>query len=174
MIRACLLALTLAIAGCSQSAGPERYADRRPLFDPIAFFQGQTFASGVFETRGGDPRRRFTQVLQGRMEGDTLVLDQVFTYEDGEVEPRTWRVTPIDETTFEAVSDAAAKPSIGRVYGDVFLWEWIYAGETSNPLTNLRVRQWMYRQDDRHITNRVIITKLGIQVAQVTEYFSKP
>ncbi len=174
MIRTLLVGLGIALASCSSDPSAERYAKRTPAFDPMTFFAGRTLAEGVFETRGGAPERRFTQVIDGRMEGETLVIDQTFTYEDGEVEPRTWRLTKVDATTYSAVSDAATRPGIGRVYGDVFLWEWTYAARPGNPLANLHVRQWMYRHDDDHATNRAIVTKFGIQVAQVTEYFVKP
>ena len=174
MMRPFLVAALALLSSCSTTQGPERYADREPVFDPATFFAGRTFASGVFETRSGNPKRRFTQVIDGRMEGETLVIDQVFTYEDGEVEPRTWRLSKIDDRTYSATSDAAAGPGTGRVYGDVFLWEWTYMASPGNPLANVNVKQWMYLQDERHAMNRAIVTKLGIQVAQVTEYFSKP
>ena len=173
-MRPLLLSLLTLLSACGGAPAPERYADREPVFDPQIFFAGRTLASGVFETRSGDPKRRFTQVIDGRMEGDTLVIDQVFTYEDGEIEPRTWRLTRIDERTYSATSEAAAGPGTGRVYGDVFLWEWTYMASPGNPLANLQVKQWMYLQDERHATNRAIVTKLGVQVAQVTEYFVKP
>ncbi len=174
MIRTLVIALAFALAGCTSGLSPERYAQRTPAFDPMAFFAGRTLAEGVFEMRAGAPKRRFTQVIDGRMEGETLVIDQTFTYEDGEVERRTWRLTKVDATTYRAVSNAAVGPGTGRVYGDVFLWEWTYAARPGNPLANLHVRQWMYRHDDDHATNRAIVTKFGIQVAQVTEYFRKP
>lgn len=173
-MRTTLLALLLILTGCASTPDIERYADREPRFDPMTFFAGRTLAEGVFETRGGGPKRRFTQVIDGRMEGDVLVIDQVFTYEDGKVEPRTWRLAQIDETTYRAVSDAAAGPGTGRVYGDVFLWEWVYEARPGNPLANLNVRQWMYLHDTGRATNRAIVTKFGVQVAQITEAFVKP
>ena len=175
MIRArpLLLALLMFLPSCGD---PDlaRYAAREPVFDPMRFFAGQTIAHGVFETRAGGPKRRFTQRIEGHMDGATLVIDQLFTYEDGETEPRTWRLRQIDATTYEAISDAAAGPGTGRVYGDLFLWEWTYAASPGNPLANLSVRQWMYLHDESHATNRAIVTKFGVQVAQVTEHFAKP
>ena len=43
-----------------------------------------------------------------------------------------------------------------------------------NPLSHVRVRQWMYLQDGGEtMVNRVTISKLGMLVGQTTEYFRR-
>ena len=43
--------------------------------------------------------------------------------------------------------------------------------EPDNPLKNVRMRQWMYGQGDGgSMMNRVTVTKLGVVVAEVTEF----
>ena len=171
-IRLGLLGLLLPLlAGCG-SLAPARFADARPAFDPVAYFSGRTESWGVFENRSGDPSRRFTTACSGHREGDTLVLDQVFRYADGQTQQRHWRIRRTDAHRIQATANDVVGTATGEVYGNAFRWEYTVALKPGNPLYNVHLKQWMYLQaDGRTMLNRATVTKLGVEVAQVTERF---
>ena len=161
------------IGGCA-SLTPERFAAARPLFDPQAYFTGPVHSSGVFENRAGAPAKRFTTTSIGRRQGDTLLLDQEFTYEDGTRQQRHWRIRRVDAHRFDATAKDVVGTATGEAYGNAFRWQYTVALKPGNPLLDVRLTQWMYLEPDGlTMVNRATIKKLGIEVAQVTEYFRR-
>ena len=170
--RLCAFGLCL-LAGCS-SLAPERFAGSKPEFDPMAFFTGRVRSSGVFENRSGDPARRFTTSCAGHMDGGVLVLDQEFVYDDGHRQQRHWRIRRTDAHHLEATANDVVGTGTGEVYGNAFRWEYTVALKPGNPLYDVHLKQWMYLQaDGRTMVNRATVTKLGVEIAQVTEFFRR-
>ena len=170
-----LLALlaAVALAGCA-SVPPEHFAGAKPTFDPMAYFTGHTHSWGVFENRAGNPSKRFTTDCTGRMEGDTLVLDQTFVYEDGSRQQRHWRIRRIDAHRYAAVANDVVGTGTGEAYGNAFHWEYTVALKPGNPLLAVRLKQWMYLQPDRRtLLNRGSVNKFGVEVAQIAESFRR-
>ena len=140
----------------------------------MAYFAGKTHSWGVFETRSGDPSKSFTTDCTGRREGDTLVLDQTFTYEDGRTQQRHWRIRRVDAHRYEATANDVVGTGTGEAYGDAFHWEYTVALSPGNPLENVRLKQWMYLQPDgRTVLNRGSVNAFGIEVAQIAESFQR-
>ena len=168
-----LLLAAFAVAGCA-SLPPQHFAGTQPVFDPMAYFAGHTRSWGVFENRAGDPSRSFTTDCTGRREGDTLVLDQTFTYEDGQTQQRHWRIRRVDAHRYEATANDVVGVGTGEAYGNAFHWEYTVALKPGNPLENVRLKQWMYLQSDgRTVLNRGSVNAFGIEVAQIAESFQR-
>ena len=160
-------------AGCS-SLKPRSFAGGTPRFEPERFFEGRTLSSGVFETPAGEPRRRFTSVAYGHREGQALVLDQTFTYDNGEIQKRHWRFRRTGQHRYEATANDVVGTAQGEAYGNAFVFEYTVALKPGNPLENVHLRQWMYLQaGGETMVNRAAITKLGLRLAMVTEYFRR-
>jgi hypothetical protein len=168
-----IILFTLLLAGCA-SFRPADFAGGSPVFDPVAYFEGPTRSWGVFETRRGAPTRRFRTAMHGEREGDTLVISQRFTFEDGERRKRVWRLRQAGEHRYEATADDVVGVAVGHAYGNAFRWEYTLQVSPGNPLTRVRVRHWMYLVDGGDmVINRVVITKLGLIVSETTEYFRR-
>ena len=163
-----------AVGGCA-SLAPRQFTGSAPTFDPVVFFTGRTRSWGVFENRAGQPARRFSTVCDGRREADgTLVLDQTFTYEDGKVQQRHWRIRRLDAHRYMATANDVVGTGEGEAYGNAFRWEYTVALSPGNPLGNVRLRQWMYLQvGGQTMVNRASVLKFGVLVAQVTEEFRR-
>ena len=167
------LLAVLVLAGCA-SLPPERFADARPVFDPMAYFTGHTRSWGLFENRAGEPSKRFTTDCRGHREGDVLVLDQTFTYEDGRTQQRHWRIRRVGAHRFEATANDVVGTGTGEAYGNAFHWEYTVALKPGNPLFNVRLRQWMYLQPDgRTVLNRGSVKAFGVEAAQIAESFQR-
>ncbi len=169
-----LLTLTvLAFAGCA-SVPTEHFAGAKPTFDPVDYFTGHTHSWGVFENRSGDPARRFATDCHGHLDGGVLVLDQTFTYDDGTRQERHWRIRRLDAHRYEATANDVVGNGAGEAYGNAFRWEYTVALKPGNPLFNVRLRQWMYLQEDgRTMVNRGSVSKFGVEIAQITEQFRR-
>jgi hypothetical protein len=160
------------LTGCG-SLAPRDFADGTPVFDPTVFFTGKTHSWGVFENPAGAPARRFTTDCTGKREGPVLVLEQTFTYEDGKTQHRQWRIRRLDAHRYEATASDVAGVGAGEAYGNAFHWEYTVELKPGNPLFNVRLKQWMYLQEDGTVVNRGRIEKFGVLIAQVTEHFQR-
>ncbi len=170
-----ILVLLAALTSACASLAPSQFAGTTPAFDPIAFFTGRTTSEGVFETRSGNPTRRFFTVCDGHpAPGGVLLLDQTFTYADGEIQHRHWRIQRLGAHRYVATANDVAGTASGEAYGNAFHWTYTVELKPGNPLCNVHLAQWMYLENgSQTMLNRASITKLGIQVAQVTEYFRR-
>lgn len=167
-----LVALLVLLGGCS-SLAPSHFAASTPQFEPLQYFEGPVRSWGVMENRRGNPRSRFGTEMFGRREGDVLVVTQDFTFEDGHTQQRVWRIRRIDEHRYEATAPDVVGVAPGKAYGNTFHWEYTLAVNPRNILTRVRMHHWMYLQPDGTMINRVVITKLGLVIAQTTEHFHR-
>lgn len=172
-LTAVFLSTVLGLVGCA-SLPVSRFADTAPPLDPVAFFTGRTHSWGVFENRAGEPTRRFQTDCQGHLEDGELLLDQIFTYDDGHRQLRHWRIRRVDAHRFTATANDVVGTATGKADGNAFRWEYTVALKPGNPLENVHLRQWMYLQEGgKTLLNRGTVRAFGLEVAQVTEQFRK-
>lgn len=82
-----------ALTGCSVSVDGNDYKAVSPVFDIEQFFDGDVKAWGIVQNRSGEVVQRFTVDINGRIDGDTLTLDETFIYGVGEgPTSRTWTI----------------------------------------------------------------------------------
>ncbi|MCA3574146.1 MAG: DUF3833 family protein [Aestuariivirga sp.] len=142
-------------------------------FDLLSYFEGRTLASGVFEGRGGQLKRRFTVDMMGRAEGSTLILEEHFLFDNGERQERTWTLTRGDGQSFtgtceDAVSEARGRFEQGRAYLDSEL-----RLKVGNRLIGMRFEDVFYDAGEGAVLNRSTVSKWGIRVGQVLILFRK-
>ncbi len=110
----------------------------------------------------------------GRDDGNALAITQDFTFDNGRKQRRIWRIQRIDEHRFDATSPDVIGVATGYAYGNAFHWEYTLQLKPGNPLSRVHMKHWMYLADDGDLMiNRVIISKLGIVIAETTEYFRR-
>ena len=63
---------------------PQDFKESEPKLNLFDYFNGNTTAWGIFEDRFGNIRRQFQVDIEGRIQGDELILDERFHYDDGE------------------------------------------------------------------------------------------
>ena len=90
-ISALLLVVIAALAMLPRS-DIAAHTERRPAFDPVAFFNGKSVAYGIFEDRFGNLRRQFRIEIEASQSGNMLTLDERFLYADGEQDRRIWKI----------------------------------------------------------------------------------
>ena len=107
------LAVMLPLAACA--AAPAGTTTGRPLVLE-AFFPGRVIARGTFTPTYGGPARGLTAVIDSTWDGKTLILAEVFTYDDGERDHKTWRLTATGERSFSGTREDVV--GAARVFPD--------------------------------------------------------
>lgn len=165
-------AVTLVLAGCAGVA-PEDYAGTSPELRLEEYFDGEVTAWGMFQSRSGEVKRRFTVDITGTVEGDRITLDERFAYADGETDRRVWEIERIDEHTYEGTADDVVGVAKGKRYGNAFNWQYTLALEVGDRTWNVQFDDWMYLHDDNTLVNTAEVTKFGFRVGTVTLFFRR-
>ncbi|MEQ6888114.1 DUF3833 domain-containing protein [Halomonas sp. CS7] len=167
-----LLLLALLLAGCG-SVDVERYAGTTPRLDIGEYFDGQTRAWGMVQDYSGEVQRRFTVVIDGSLEGDTLTLDEHFTYQDGETDRRVWTFERQDDATWLGQANDVEGPVEARQAGHAFNMRYRLPVEVSGRELTFTLDDWMYLQPDGRLINRTAMSKFGVRLAEITIVFDR-
>ena len=172
-LRPWLLVLAAAlVAGCG-SMKAEDYAGTTPRLVLEEYFLGQVRAWGIFQDRSGKLRRQFTVDIDGRMEGDELVLTEDFVYADGERSQRIWRIRRIDEHRYEGRADDVEGVATGLAYGQALNWRYDLNLRVGEDTYRVHFDDWMFLHEDGVLVNRAAMSKLGIHLGDVTLFFQR-
>jgi hypothetical protein len=157
-------------ASASASAGKGWTGER---FELTTFLHGRTRAWGIFEDRFGRLRRRFDVAMAGTWNSGVFVLDEQFIYDDGRVEHRVWRVTPLSNGQFRATCDDCIGDAIGQCTADRV--EMTYRFRLRLPSRTLVVDfvDRLYKINDATAVNRVTVSKWGIKIGDLSLFFLK-
>lgn len=104
---------------------------------------------------------------RGRVEGRTLILQQVIAEAGKAPRQREWRITEQGPGRFDGTLTDARGPVIAEVEGNR-----LHIRFTMH--NNMRVEQWLTLEPDgRSAQNRLTVSRLGIQVARLDELITK-
>ena len=107
-----LIIFTQFITSCSSknSMNPEDFKDKKPRLIIEEFLAGEVKAWGVLQNRSGKVTRQFSAILDGKWDGQELILNETFNWDDGEVQTRQWKIKKIDQHNYEGTAgDVAGK-----------------------------------------------------------------
>lgn len=167
-----LFATIFLITGCS-TMKPQDFANSEPRLVVEDYFAGRTRAWGLFEDRFGNLRRQFVVDIDGRWDGLELVLDEHFTYADGERDRRVWRIVKKDEHTYEGRADDVVGTAAGVAYGNALNWQYDMDLKVGDKTWRVRFDDWMFLQADGVLINRARVSKFGLEIGEVTLFFRK-
>lgn len=161
-----------ALQGCS---GPQvaDYAERTPKLDLVQFFSGRSEAWGMVQQRDGTLLRHFYASIEGRMEGQKLVLDEQFVFDDGEKQSRVWTFTPVAEQRWSGTAHDVVGPADLQVAGNAAHLRYTLQVPVSGRIIDMKMDDWMYLLDENTMANRTSMRKIGIEFAELTVFFRK-
>ncbi|MBC7680736.1 MAG: DUF3833 domain-containing protein [Ferruginibacter sp.] len=170
--RLLLLATSAALAGC---AGPQvaDYAGQTPKLDLRSYFNGTLDAFGVFTDRSGKVVKRFTVLMVCSWTGDDGVLDESFTYSDGTLQKRIWRLHREADGRYTGRADDVVGAALGEQSGNAFNWRYTLALPVDGSVFDVQFDDWMYLMTDKVMLNKATMSKLGIRLGEVTLSFTK-
>ncbi len=162
----------LALSAC---AGPQisDYAAETPALDLRKYFTGTVDAWGIFTDRSGRVVKRFTVVIDCQWQGDEGVLDEAFTYSDGTLQRRVWRLKALPNGRYEGRADDVVGMATGQTKGNAFQWQYTLALPVDGNVWEVQFDDWMFLMNDRVMLNKAVMSKLGVTLGEVTLSFSR-
>jgi len=162
--------LLILMAGCS-TMKPQDFASTEPALDLFEYFEGDTRAWGIFQSRSGEIKRQFTVDIRGTVNGDLLTLEEDFVYADGEKSRRVWRIRRLDEHRYEGEADDVVGKASALSYGQALNWRYRLQLPYKGTSIEVNFDDWMVLQPDDVLINRAEVSKFGFRVGEVTLFF---
>jgi len=167
-----LMSLGLFLSACS-SMKIEEFDGKQPVLSLESYFQGSTWAWGIFEDRFGNLKRSFQVTIDGRMENGRLILDEHFLYDDGEQDRRIWTITPLGNGKYRGSADDIVGTATGETAGNALNWQYQMDLPVGERRWRVRFNDWMFLQPGNVLINKAVVSKWGIRLGTVTLFFSK-
>jgi Protein of unknown function (DUF3833) len=167
------VAAALLLSGCASAPAPADYAREAPKLDLRSYFNGPLTAHGLFTDRSGKVVRRFSVKLTGTWSGNEGVLDEDFSYSDGEKQRRVWRLTDHGGGRYSGRADDVVGVAVGQAAGNALNWRYTLALPVDGRVWEVQFDDWMYLMDGRVMLNKAVMSKFGITLGEVTLAFSK-
>lgn len=168
-----LTASVLALPGCA-SQNIDSYASDQPELDLRSYFNGTLQAYGIFTDRSGQVVKRFTVRMQCHWTGDEGVLDEAFTYSDGTLQRRVWRLKKLPDGRYSGEADDVVGSALGTSRGNTLNWRYTLALPVDGRVIEVQFDDWMYLMSPTVMLNKARMSKFGVFLGEVTLAFTKP
>jgi hypothetical protein len=132
------------------------------------FFAGRSHARGAFYGRFDKTERWFSVVIDGTWDGTTLTMVEDFTYDDGELDHKTWRFVRTGQRSYRARREDVI--GSGRAYaeGPAMRLDYVVALKMEKwGVIHLRFADTLTLQPDGTVLNRAVVSKWGIRLGHV-------
>ena len=164
--------LILLLNGCSKMK-PEDYKNTKPIIKIEKYFQGNVKAWGMLQGRSGKVKRHFVADMKGEFDGQTLILDETFIWNDGEKQERRWTINKIGENRYEGTAPDVVGIAEGVSFGSAFKFEYKLLVPYKDKKIKIRFDDWIFKQDEKTAINKATLTKFGFKVGELTVFFVK-
>lgn len=165
----CFLASSLLISqvACS-SIKVQKYAGQTPEFNLQEFFNGKLEAHGIFQDRSGVVIKRMYCEISARWDGDTGIIDEVFTYSDGTKSTRTWQMKKMPDGSYVGTAGDVIGQAIATSAGYAFNMKYTLSLPVDGKVYNVSMDDWMYRMNEKVVVNKTEMSKWGFHLGDVT------
>ena len=162
----------LLLSGCA-SPSLEDYADRTPQLVPEEFFTGELSARGVVKNFSGEVIRTFDADISASWDDEGVgTLDEVFRFDDGEVQTRVWTLTPAEDG-YHADAGDVVEPGTMRWSGNAIHMNYVLQVAYGDGTLDVRMDDWMYLITPDTLINQTTMSKWGIDVGEVVLVIQK-
>ena len=166
-----ILALAAILAGCSATL--EDYTDTGPAFDLKEYFNGDVTAWGIVQDYSTKLTRRFCVDIIGTWEGNSGQLHETFYYNDGAEEIRIWKLEVDEKGWVTGTAGDVIGTASGGASGTSFNWKYTLRVPIDDSTFDFAIDDWMYMMDENRMMNRSYMSKLGVDVAEISIFFDK-
>ena len=151
----------------------DEFAGAQPTLKLEEYFLGDLKAWGMFHDRFGNLRRQFVVDLEGRIDGDELVLREDFVYDDGETQQRIWRIRALGDGRYEGRADDVIGVAAGTARGNALNWTYKMDLKVGDGSWRVSFDDWMYLQPDGMMLNLATVSRWGFDIGKLTIAFRK-
>jgi Protein of unknown function (DUF3833) len=128
---------------------------------------------GIFTDRAGRVVRRCNVSMNCHWNGDTGVFDERFTYSDGSRQ-RVWTLKKLSGGRYTGTDDDVVGIAVGQSAGNALRWTHTLRLPVDSSDDDVEFDDWMVLMDSRTMLNKVVMSKFGIRLGEVTLAFHKP
>ena len=156
----------LLLSACSK-IDMKQFENNTPKLDLFSFFEGKTIAYGIFEDRFGNLKRQFRVNITGKIENNTLTLDEDFLYDDGEQANRIWKIKKItdkNKVLYQGQADDIEGKASGSISGNTLNWSYDIYLNIKGSNIKVHFNDWIYKQSENLAINRAYVIKFGINI----------
>ena len=164
--------LILLLNNCSEMK-PEDYKNTRPIIKIEEYFQGNVKAWGMLQGRSGEVKRQFVADMKGEFDGENLILNETFIWNDGEKQERRWVIKKVGDNRYEGTAPDVIGVAKGVSFGSAFKFEYKLKVPYKNKEIGIRFDDWIFQQDEKTAINKATLTKFGFKVGELTVFFVK-
>ena len=161
-----LLCCMLLLSAC---AGPDvqTYSKLQPAFHAEQFFNGALTAHGVLKDRSGKVTRTFNATINAYWHQGIGTLEERFEFNDGEIQYRTWVLTPQGNGQYLATAGDVLGNGQAETAGNAFHLDYTLEIQYNGKPLALTVDDWMFRVNEQVVINRSTLSKWGITVGSI-------
>ena len=164
--------LFLLLNSCSEMK-PEDYKNTKPIIKIEEYFQGNVKAWGMLQGRSGEVKRQFVADMKGEFDGQNLILDETFIWNDGEKQERRWTIKKVGDNKYEGTAPDVVGIAKGVSFGSAFKFEYKLLVPYKDKKIKIRFDDWIFKQDEKTAINKATLTKFGFKVGELTVFFVK-
>ena len=157
---------TLMLGGCA-SIGVNDYASFEPAMVPEVFFDGAITAHGIVKDRSGKVIRYFNADIIGSRDGNVIILDESFVFDDGEKQKRVWRIEKQADGTYIGRAGDVVGEALGQAAGNSMFLKYVLAVPYKGRTINISIDDRMYLVHPNILINESKMTKFGLKVGQI-------
>jgi hypothetical protein len=163
--------LSFLITSCSVKLSDYNKIDKS--FDIKNYFTGDIVAWGTVQDYNNKVNRRFCVEINGTWQGNSGLLAEKFYFKDGEISYRNWQLTKRSDGSYEGVAEDVIGTAIGKHKGFSFQFKYELLLKVDDDSYQVSMDDWMFQLDEYRVINKTAISKLGVNVANVTIFFDK-
>jgi hypothetical protein len=170
MLKNCLnqaAILSFVILSSCTSIDVHTYSDYKPVMTPEEFFNGPMTAHGVVKNRAGKVTRYFNADIKGSWNGETITLDEDFTFNDGEKQKRVWSITKQPDGSYIGTAGDVVGEAIGNISGNSMFLKYVLAVPYKDSTIDITIHDRMYLVEPNILINESKMTKFGIKVGEI-------
>jgi len=169
------LAILLSVLFLSACSTPDisLYEKNEPKFELQSFFSGSLKAHGILKNRSGDVIRYFNATLEGSWENGVGTLAEVFLFDDGEVQERTWIMTPNEQGNYIATANDVVGTGEISISGNALFMNYVLQVPYDGDILEINVDDRMYMVKEGVVINESIMTKFGFNVGYLSIVIEK-
>jgi hypothetical protein len=160
------------LSACSTS-DISLYANNEPKFKLQEFFSGSLKAHGILKNRSGEVTRYFNATLEGNWENGVGTLAEEFLFDDGEIQYRTWTMTPDENGQYIATANDVIGFGEVKVSGNALFMNYVLQVPYDGSTLEVNVDDRMYMVKEGVVMNESVMTKFGFEVGYLSIVIEK-
>ena len=168
-----IIALIFLCMGCAMGIDGALYEKVSPELKIEDFFNQDVKAWGIVQDRSGNLIKSFEVDIKCSWKGNLGTLDESFKYSDGKTQRRIWKITKLENGTYQGKADDIVDTATGTSYGNALRWNYEMDLDVDGSTYRIEFDDWMWLLNKNVLANRSYMKKFGITVGEISIFMQK-